>query len=172
MGPASSISFNLPNSTTLCSRYCSYSTFISEETETQRGWGTCPRSHCSWGSWPKQFDSGFQAILHILNCSPELGFRKVKGYVKDHRSGKYRTRAKTHSSHWIILEACGGLRPVSIRSQCTLISDIPLTLCESVPLPQAISQCCICTSSMATTAQVGERSSAPLPPNPHPVSRP
>lgn len=47
---------------------------------------TCPRSHRSWASWPKQFDSRCQAIFCILNCSPKLGFRKVKRYVKDHRS--------------------------------------------------------------------------------------
>lgn len=34
---ASIISFNLPKSTTFCSRYCSYPTFINEETETPRG---------------------------------------------------------------------------------------------------------------------------------------
>lgn len=34
---ASINSFNLPKSTTFCSRYCSYPTFINEETETPRG---------------------------------------------------------------------------------------------------------------------------------------
>lgn len=106
MGSASIISFNLPNSTALCSRYCSYPTFINEETKTRRGCGTCPRSHCSWRSWPKQFDSEFQPTLPMSNCSPKLGNRKVKGFVKDPRSVKYRSRARTHS--WIIL-ACGGL---------------------------------------------------------------
>lgn len=34
-------------------------------------------------------------LLSTLNCSLKLGFRKVKGFVKDHRSGKYRNRART-----------------------------------------------------------------------------
>lgn len=39
-------------------------------------------------------------LLSMLSCSTKLGFRKVKECVKEHRSGRYRPRPRTHLLTW------------------------------------------------------------------------
>lgn len=111
-------------------------------------------------------------LVIMLNCFPKLGFRQVKGFARDHRSAKYRTRPRAGPSfsQWIMLKARGRLNPVSVRPQShshlwhhpdpVWVLSIP-----SSDFPSTISQCCVYTSCIATTAQVGEGLAASPPPS-------